>query len=53
MNPDESWSVAFHDARGRRLIPTAGFGALTARAASCPEEVATIRALGAADQGTS
>ena len=50
MNPDESWSVAFHDARGRRLIPTAGFGALTARAASCPEEIAAIRALGSSDQ---
>lgn len=49
-NPDGTWSVGYQDARGRQLIPTAGFGALTARAVSSPEEIATIRALGNTDQ---
>ncbi len=49
-NADDNWSTAFQDARGRQLIPTANFGALTARAVSWPEEVASIRALGSSDR---
>lgn len=48
--PTERGRSRTRTTRGRQLIPTGGFGALTARAVSHPEEIAAIRALSSSDQ---